>query len=76
MERSSSQAYSIHLARAVDGVLELLGSEAKAKLVAGAIYTLPRVVLELLGSEAKAKPYRDRRCFDEKGLSASLCLST
>ena len=38
---------SLHPARAVDGVLELLGSEAKAK------------------------PYRDRRCSDEKGLSSS-----
>ena len=52
MERSSSQAYSLHPTKAVDGVLKLLGSEAKAK------------------------PYRDRRCFDEKGLSASLSLST
>lgn len=52
MERSSSQAYSLHPTKAVDGVLKLLGSEAKAKL------------------------YRDRRCSDEKGLSASLCLST
>jgi hypothetical protein len=47
MERSLSQAYSLHPAKAVDGVLELLDSEAKAK------------------------PYRDRRCFDEKGLSSS-----
>ena len=44
-------------------------------------YSMPpaRVVdgeLELLGSEAKGKPYGDRRCFDEKGLSSSLCLST
>ncbi|WP_299551204.1 hypothetical protein [uncultured Porphyromonas sp.] len=47
MERSSSQAYSLHPAKAVDGALELLGSEAKAK------------------------PYGDRRCSDEKGLSSA-----
>ena len=49
MERSSSQAYSMPLARVVDGVLELPGSEAKGK------------------------PYGDRRCFDEKGLSSPSC---
>lgn len=30
-------------------------------------------VLELPGSEAKGKPYGDRRCFDEKGLSSRSC---
>ena len=49
MERSSSQAYSLHPTKAVDGELELLGSEAKGK------------------------PYGDRRCFDEKGLSSRSC---
>ena len=49
MEGASSQAYSMPPARAVDGVLELLGSEAKGK------------------------PYGDRRCSDEKGLSSPSC---
>ena len=49
MEGASSQAYSLHPTKAVDGVLEFLGLEAKGK------------------------PYGDRRCFDEKGLSSRSC---